>query len=288
MEVLSDILRSMRIGGSVYFCDQLDPPWTKTFTDTTVAGFHMVRRGECWLIVGDCTERLGSGDLIFVGPGVDHVLTSHLPGQTHAEKSPCTLLLCGYCDFATDTLTPLLDIFPRVTIVRDEDLIRHRWLKIIFDQLSAEYLEQKPGAEMVVNKLTEAALIELIRIDFGRQDRNPFLAALNDKAISKALNLLHANPERDWTLEVVANAVAMSRAAFANRFKSLVGQPMFQYLTAIRMQRARELLRDTSLPVYEVAGRAGYESDLAFKKTFKKHSGMTPRQYRKAGEPVTG
>jgi transcriptional regulator GlxA family with amidase domain len=216
------------------------------------------------------------------------VLTSHLPEQTPTDDAPCTLLLCGYCNFAADTLTPLLDVFPRVTIVRDEELIRHRWLKIIFDQLSAEYLEQRPGAEMVVDKLTEAALIELIRINFGRQGENPFLAALNDKAISKALKRLHANPERGWTLEGLANDVAMSRAAFAKRFKSLVGQPMFQYLTAMRMQKARELLRDTSLPVYEVAGRTGYESDLAFKKTFKKYSGMTPRQYRKAGKPVTG
>ncbi len=50
----------------------------------------------------------------------------------------------------------------------------------------------------------------------------------------------------------------------AIRFKSLVGQPMFQYVTVVRMQRAKELLRDTVLPVYEVASRAGYESDLAF------------------------
>jgi AraC-like DNA-binding protein len=288
MEVLSDILRSMRIKGSVYFCDHLAVPWTKTFTDTTTAGFHMIRRGECWVTVGDRTERLGPGDLIFVAPGVDHVLTSHLPGQMAAEYAPRTLLLCGYCDFATDTLTPLLAVFPRVTIVRDEELIRHPWLKSTFDQLSAEYLQQSPGAELVVDKLTEVVLIELIRINFGRQERNPFLAALNDKAISKALQLLHANFERAWTLEVLANAVAMSRAAFAKRFKSLVGQPMFQYLTALRMQKARELLRDTNLPVYEIAGRTGYESDLAFNKTFKKHSGMTPRQYRKAGEPVTG
>lgn len=288
MEVLSDILRSMRIGGSVYFCDHLDAPWTKTFIDTTTAGFHMIRRGECWVIVGDRTERLGPGDLIFLGPGVDHVLTSQLPGQTPAENAPRTLLLCGYCDFATDTLTPLLDVFPRVTIVRDEELIRHRWLRIIFDQLSAEYLEQRPGAELVVDKLTEAALIELIRINFGQQDSSPFLVALNDKAISKALKLLHTRPDREWTLEVLANDVAMSRAAFAKRFKSLVGQPMFQYLTALRMQKARELLRDTNLPVYEIAGRTGYESDLAFKKTFKKHSGMTPRQYRKAEKSVSG
>jgi len=73
----------------------------------------------------------------------------------------------------------------------------------------------------------------------------------------------------------------MSRAAFAKRFKGLVGQPMFEYLTALRIQRAKELLADTKLPLYEVANRVGYESDLAFTKTFKKHAGTTPTRYRK-------
>jgi two-component system response regulator YesN len=47
------------------------------------------------------------------------------------------------------------------------------------------------------------------------------------------------------------------------------------------MQRARELLRETRLPVYEIAGRVGYESDMAFARTFRKHTGVTPARYRK-------
>ena len=55
---------------------------------------------------------------------------------------------------------------------------------------------------------------------------------------------------------------------------------MFQYLTLLRMQKARDLLRTTRLPVYEIASRSGYESELSFTRTFKKHGGMTPKQYR--------
>ena len=79
----------------------------------------------------------------------------------------------------------------------------------------------------------------------------------------------------------MAEKVGMSRAAFTKRFKELVGQPMFKYLTMLRIQRAQELLRESNLPLYEVAGRVGYESDLAFTKTFKKHTGTTPTRYRK-------
>ena len=281
MEVLSDILRAMRVEGSVYFCDQLEAPWRKEFTATTTASFHMIRRGECWASVGDTVSYLGPGDLIFLAPGIDHVLTSHAPGIEQSSPAPKTLLLCGYCSFSADTFAPLGDIFPHQTIIRAEELDRHVWLKAMLDQLSSEYLSRGPGSELVVNKLTEVVLIELVRINFCREQDNPFLLALNDDYVSKALTLIHEHPEKPWALESLASEVALSRAAFAKRFKSLVGRSMFQYLTSVRMQRARELLTTTQLPVYEVASRSGYESELAFKRVFKRSTGKTPNQYRK-------
>lgn len=280
MEVLTDILRSMRVEGSVYFCDHLEHPWTKEFLNTTSAGFHMIRHGQCWVIANDQVERLVAGDLVFLGPGVDHILTSEAPENTRSESGEDTLLLCGYCDFTDDTSTPLLDVFPSLAIVRKEELNRHPWLRGTFDQLSTEYLAQGPGAELVVNRLTEVVLVELIRINFGRKEEHNFLQALNDKPVSNALRLLHQKPGQAWTLKNLSETVGVSRAAFAKRFTLLVGRPMFQYLTALRIQRAKDLLRDTTLPVYEVANRIGYDSDLAFIKTFKKHTKRTPKQYR--------
>ncbi len=281
MEVLSDILGSMRVRGSVYFCDHLEAPWSMEFKDTKRASFHLVRRGECWVLSVDRAERLGPGDMVFVEPGRDHELSSHPPGQSLSPGDARTLLLCGYCEFAEETLTPLLDVFPTLAIVREEELLKHAWLKSTLDQLSAEYMAQKPGAELVVNKLTEIVLVELIRINFGRKDQSHFVSALSDKRIAKAMQQIHTNPHIAWTLERMADEVGMSRAAFARRFKELVGQPMFEYLTRLRVQRAKELLRETKLPVYEVASRVGYESDLAFTKTFKKHAGTTPTRFRK-------
>lgn len=281
MDVLSDILGSMRVQGSVYFCDHLQAPWSMDFKDTTSASFHLVRRGECWVMSEDRTEYLGPGDLVFIEPGRDHVLASQPPGKDPPSAETRTLLLCGYCEYAQETLTPLLDVFPTLTIVRDEELLRQPWLKGTLDQLSGEYLSQKPGSELVVDKLTEVVLVELIRINFGRGEQGRFIAALSDKRILKALQQLHDNPHIAWTLEKMAKKVGMSRAAFAKRFKELVGEPMFEYLTMLRVQRAKELLTESNLPLYEVASRVGYESDLAFTKTFKKHTDTTPTRYRK-------
>ena len=150
------------------------------------------------------------------------------------------------------------------------------------DQLSAEYLSQQPGSELVINKLTEVVLVELVRINFGRQEAGGFIRALTDRQISQALAKIHGEPNRTWTLESLAREIGMSRAAFAKRFKELVGRPMFEYLTATRMNHAKELLEETKLPIYQVATRVGYDSDLAFVKTFKKLVGTTPLRYRKS------
>jgi AraC-like DNA-binding protein len=281
VEVLSDILRSMRVQGSVYFCDRLQSPWSMEFKDTTTASFHLVRRGECWISSGDRLECLGPGDLVFIEPGRDHVLASQPPGRDAPVSEAQTLLLCGYCEFQQETATPLLDVFPSLTIVREEEFLKHPWLKSTLDQLSGEFMSQQPGAELVVNKLTEVVLVELIRINFGREEQSQFILALSDKRIAKALQRLHNELHMTWTLEKMAEEVGMSRAAFAKRFKELVGQAMFEYLTALRVQRARELLQETKLPIYEISGQVGYESELAFTKTFKKHVGTTPTRYRK-------
>jgi AraC-like DNA-binding protein len=282
MEVLSDILKSMRVEGSVYFCDHLNAPWAMEFADQNHASFHLVRRGECWLTSRDLVERLGPGDLVFVAANRDHALSSAAPGASESSVQSETLLLCGYCSYDAPPGHPLLKALPSLTIVREKELMEHPWLKSTLDQLSTEYMSQQPGSEVVVDKLTEVVLVELIRIDFGRPQQNGFVSALFDNRISNALSRLHEAPEKQWTLLDLAKEIGMSRAALAKRFRERVGQTMFEYLTALRMQRAQTLLRETKLPMYEVANRVGYDSDLAFAKAFKRALGTTPTRFRKS------
>lgn len=282
-DVLSDVLRTLRATGTVYFCDQLDPPWEKRYSGDEGASFHQIRRGNCRLESNGLIEHLGPGDLVFLAPGRAHLLSSEasVHDATVSRQSADTLLLCGYCTFDNSLDTPLSDLFPDVIIIRDQQLHSLGWLQAILDQLSREYLSMRPGTEIVVNRMTEVLIVELIRMNFGQQGEAPLIKALADKYVSKALQRLHQRPEKSWSLEILATEVGLSRAAFAKRFKSLVGQPMFDYLTQLRMQQACQLLADTNLPLYEIANRVGYESDLAFTRTFKKRLGKTPTLYRK-------
>jgi len=69
MEVLSDILRSMRVAGSVYFCDRLLAPRARTFDDPTRATFHLVRKGEGCLRADEVEAHLFAADFAFIASG---------------------------------------------------------------------------------------------------------------------------------------------------------------------------------------------------------------------------
>jgi AraC-like DNA-binding protein len=284
MEVLSDILRAMRVAGSVYFCDRLSAPWSKTFEASERANFHLVRQGECFLSSGDDEAHLKTGDFVFIEPGRAHQLADS--ARSGARGSPQTVLLCGYCRLDAPVGHPLLEALRSLTIVRADELTRHTFLKSTLEQLSNEYLAATPGSEVVVDRLTEVLLVELIRINFGRSETGGFIRALYDKPIAKALSLMHAQPEQIWTLESLGARVAMSRSAFADRFRELVGQTMFEYLTAVRMQRAQTLLRESALSIGETAARVGYTSKVSFSKAFKRLTGITPSQYRRRARAI--
>jgi transcriptional regulator GlxA family with amidase domain len=107
-----------------------------------------------------------------------------------------------------------------------------------------------------------------------------WLNGLHDPQVGRVLNLLHALPNRPWTVDELAKEVAMSRAALAKRFVDLVGQSPIQYLAAWRMLLARHLLRESTLGIGEIAGRVGYESEPAFNRAFRRLVGSPPARWR--------
>lgn len=280
-DVLNDILRSMTIKGSVYFCDSVQAPWTKTFAALDSASFHMVRQGGCNLTINGEMHVLGSGDLAFIEPGCRHVLRSRPADEKLRSHTTHTVLLCGYCRFDDEPIHPLIRALPSLVVLRDHDLRQLNWLRSTLDQLSREYVWRAVSQDVVVDKLTEIMVVELLQHVCDRGERRGFVNALYDRAISRALSCLHADPRRPWTLADIATRVALSRAALAKRFKQQVGSTLIDYLTQLRMHRARELLRGTDLSIQSVAAHIGYESDLSFSKAFKRVVGLTPSGYRK-------
>ena len=110
---------------------------------------------------------------------------------------------------------------------------------------------------------------------------------MGDPQIGPALAALHAAPGAPWTVRSLASRAAMSRSAFAARFRELLGQPVMAYLTELRMQLAVDLLHRSDRTVAEVATAVGYESKPRSAECSSATSGPSPRCAERCRPDVT-
>jgi AraC-like DNA-binding protein len=97
--------------------------------------------------------------------------------------------------------------------------------------------------------------------------------------MSVVIAKMHENPGRPWTVLSLADSAGMSRAAFARRFRDVVGTGPLEYLTRWRMLVAVEKMEDSAEGLLAVAQSLGYGSESAFGKAFRRVMGCSPRQY---------
>ena len=108
----------------------------------------------------------------------------------------------------------------------------------------------------------------------------PWLAALGDRSLGRALAAMLDAPEDNHTLESLGEIAGMSRATFAERFREAFGRTTIDCLKEIRLRRAAHLLTATDLPVKTIAYQVGFESRSYFSRAFKAFTGMDPAGYR--------
>lgn len=305
VDVLSDILTTIRLRGSLYFHTDFRPPWgLRVPRFKRVARFHLVTRGTCWIRVEDGPEaiRLEAGDVVLIPAGAEHVLadTPDTPCRTLEEVVEAagftgrgalvmgdedagapTRMVCGHFAFDEGLNHPLLDQLPEALVVRWEADHRDAPLEEAFRFIVREVQEGKPGHEAVVSRLSEILFVQIVRSWANRAEHaNGVLAALADERIGSALTAMHQDPREHWNLEALARRANMGRTAFADRFAKVVGETPLRYLTLWRIQTAKRLLADTMLSLDQVAERVGYDSAAAFSRVFKKHAGVAPGRWR--------
>lgn len=224
----------------------------------------------------------------------------------HVESGPvdagnATQLVCGFllCD---QRFNPLIGALPRLIVAQplqhqlltipgpdgrpigtselgDED----GWLALTFRHMSGEADAQRPGRRVVLSRLAELLYVEVVRrcLSEPSRRRSGWLTAINDAEVGRALGLMHAQPERKWTVTMLARATGLSRSALSGRFQALVGAPPMHYLASWRMDRAMQLLRQPRLSIAQVGSRVGYDSAVAFHRAFRRYVGETPAAWRR-------
>lgn len=104
---------------------------------------------------------------------------------------------------------------------------------------------------------------------------------LESKPVRAAKQYMAENYSRGITLEEVAAKVNFSPVYFSTVFKQQVGQSFTEYLTDIRINESKELLRNTTYNIAMIAGLVGYTDDKYFSKLFKKITGIKPNEFRR-------
>jgi AraC-like DNA-binding protein len=295
-DLLADLLRSIRLRSADFFSVELDAPWGFSLSGGGAA-FHIIARGTCWLEVAGVAKsiQLSEGDHVILPRGDAHVIRdapttqvadivncddpNALKGFRARGNGPLTRLICGCLRFANDATDTLLAILPPLLHFKQQTAHPAPWLATTVVKILEELESDRPGAEAVVTRLAELMFVQVVRAFFEQNaDRVPsgWLAAVRDKHIGRALALMHAEPERPWTISSLADRVALSRSVFAAKFSQLVGE---------RLNSAALRLRSTEDGLKTIAAAAGYDSVAAFAKAFKRHMEMTPGVYRKNRGP---
>lgn len=299
-DILSDVLRLVRLKGCVYFRHSFAAPWAMRVDEGVAAQFHVVARGECTVETANGTFSGGPGDVFIFPRGTSHVIGDRpgrqaMPGHQAVGailqgKAPFagggreTQLVCGHFEYRHALRHPLFADLPEVMHFRANDFDTPEIVDPIVPILLREMAANRPGKETVVERLAEAMLVQLLRAHVLREaPASGFLAALSDRRLCLAIRAIQRGADRRLTLDAIAKVAGMSRSALAERFKAAVGCAPIEYLALWRMYTACNLLSDTYASVADIANQVGYESDIAFARAFKREIGASPAEFRRAG-----
>jgi transcriptional regulator GlxA family with amidase domain len=158
------------------------------------------------------------------------------------------------------------------------------------------YLVQKFCGHEVALQCAKSLLVSMPRSRQSGYAVLPLSRPHGDDQVKKAEEYMQRHLEGDVTIAKLADRVGMSPRNFMRRFKAATGRLPNAYLQMLRISAAKEMLEEWRLPVQNICETIGYEDVAYFRDIFKRHTGMTPAQYRSSfaplrvvrGEPVAG
>lgn len=303
MDILQEHLVRARASGGVFARSVAVAPWGLALPGSIQLAVHAVIQGQAW-IWADGNEAqalaLRPGDLALVRGGPDHFI-AHAPGancvspeefrvrhpQDEAERDPhAAVFLCGAYRFAGDIGAGLVASLPPVLSIpaRLDDPIHG-----VVELLSRELSDAEPGRQTVLDRLLDVLVVLGIRAGLASSSNAPaWFRGASDPRLSRALQAMHGDTRRPWTVDELAGMSHMSRATFARVFQDVLGNAPMRYLTEWRMTVARDLLRTQDLPLDAVAERVGYSSLYAFTTAFRRHHGQPPGRWRMSEREPSG
>lgn len=315
MDVLSEVLRVVRLEGALFFNAEFSAPWCICSPRSAAIApylspgtghlilYHFLTEGLAYARLPDGPrEELTAGDIAIFPHGDPHVLGNGSPEkpvdalQTFAKNltqglklirfgggGMITRFVCGFLSCEPRLSEVFLAGLPPILKVHVAKEPSGQWLehsiRFAVDGVSGSHA----GSGLVLAKLSEVLFAETLRryINALPPDQIGWLAGARDPVISQALALLHREPAHPWTISNLARRVALSRTRLAERFRHFLGESPMAYLAQWRLKLGAEILQSTEDSVAEVAAAVGYGSEAAFNRAFKREFDCPPAQFRR-------
>lgn len=153
---------------------------------------------------------------------------------------------------------------------------------ILFDKIIGELQIKRKNYFELCNSYLMELLLRMSR----HVSEKEVPAYQRNEQIEQAVQLLHQNFNNDLQIQQYAQQCNVSTCWFIRSFRERMGMTPQKYLTAIRINKAKELLRSSSYNISEIAAVVGYQNPLYFSRIFKKCTGCSPMAYKQNGERV--
>jgi AraC-like DNA-binding protein len=220
-------------------------------------------------------ERLDLADFILLTPRQKFTL------RVVEAAEPCTLGRVSY-QFDASRARLLFKFLPQSLVMHNISSQEVGWQMGLAHLVAKQPVSFEPANAAISRRLVEAGLIGVIQMFLSRNAQLRHLVDPRLARIAPSLRAIHRFPGRTWTIASLASLSAMSRTLFVAAFAEGTGETPGHYLALLRLQRARDLLQQSSLSLAAIAHRAGYGSDVAFIRAFKRQFGISPGRFRLA------
>jgi AraC-like DNA-binding protein len=307
MDALGGLLDGPRARGAFALRMINTPPFSLRVLAESPLTLLAVIRGGAWVMPDDgAPVQLGVGD-VAVTRGPDHYSVADDPASPtdvviHPGQRCCspdgasvreammhgvrtwgndpdgsTVILVGAYESMGDVGERLLRTLPPLLSLSNEE-----WDSPLVALLCDEVTKDAPGQAAVLDRLLDLLLIAVLRAWFARPEAQTptWYRSQADPVVGRALELMHGDPAKSWTVHALANATGVSRAVLARRFHDVVGEPPMTFLTRWRLALAADLLCEPEATVGTVAPLVGYGTPYALSAAFKRVRGISPKEHR--------
>ena len=301
MDLLSDLFRQAGLRRRLLNLRHIGATTALQFPCERSVGLHVVIHGPVYLHADALPEplRLETGDIAVMARGSLHSLSSSAtlanvqtvaltevwpgPSSGLSETDEPNTVISGAYQLWHTPVHPFFQDIPDWFVVRAEDAAIAPALLQSLQLLQQELTLRALGSESIVYGLLDVIFILLMREIVQRkgQERPCWSQSIQDPQVEKAVQAMHEDCARQWTLSALASLSGLSRTGLAERFRKSMGNTPLNYLRMVRMQKAISLLSESERSLEQIAQEVGYQDAFSFSKVFKRTMGVAPRDFRR-------